>query len=236
MANNNMHWNKTAQIGNTTRAKHMAHLICHMKWFQTQRRGMASHAQRPLTNSEFQRVMETYWLIPNSELGLVGAAVSKFQLSMIGHQDDIIKFREADLQPYSLYHDYGVVGRLPWSKNVTDERDAPSQVIFGAMDTRYDFLSNSGLRLGYHYSVNLEDNEFVFGYDGLDDPIQIKERLSCLLGNTLQNADFNLGRPCLVGTHSIMKMEVSFAWGNGCSKVCCFLFYINIIIFKFTFY
>ena len=108
--------------------------------------------------------MEVYWHIPNRELGLVGAAASTFQLAMIGHQDDTAKFREADLQPYSLYPKYGVVGRLPWSKNVTDERDAPPQVIFGAMDTRYDFLSNGGLWLEYHYSINPEDNEFVFGY------------------------------------------------------------------------
>ncbi len=63
------------------------------------------------------------------------------------------------------------MGRLPWSKNVTEERDAPPQVIFGAMDTRYDFLSNGGLWLEYHYSINSKDNEFVFGYEGLDDPI-----------------------------------------------------------------
>lgn len=54
MVNNNMQWNETAQICNPTRSQHMARLICHMKWFQTQRRGMASQARRPLTNSEFE--------------------------------------------------------------------------------------------------------------------------------------------------------------------------------------
>ena len=105
-------------------------------------------------------------------------------------------------------------------KNVTDERDAPPQVIFGAMDTRFDFLSNDGLWLEYHYMVNPGENEFIFGYEGLDDPIQIKERLSRLLGDTLRDTDFNLDRPGLVGTHSIRKMAVTFARGNGCSKVC----------------
>ena len=54
--------------------------------------------------------MEVYWHIPNRELGLVGAAESTFQLAMIGRQDDTAKSRAADLQPYSLYPKYGVVG------------------------------------------------------------------------------------------------------------------------------
>ena len=98
----------------------------------------------------------------------MSAAASTFQLAMIGRQDDTAKFWEADLQPYSLYPKYGVVGRLPWSKNVTDERDAPPQVIFGTMDTRYDFRSNGGLWLEYHYMVNPGENEFIFGYEGLN--------------------------------------------------------------------
>ena len=120
--------------------------------------------------------METYWGIPNRELGLIGAAASTFQLSMIGRQDDIAL--------YLLYPNYGVVGRLPWSKNVTEERDAPPQVIFGAMDTRYDFLSNGGLLLECHYCVNPGKNEFIFLYEGLDDQICIKERSSFLLADT----------------------------------------------------
>ena len=108
--------------------------------------------------------MEVYWQIPNRELGLVGAAASTFQLAMIGHQDDTDKFWEANLQPYSLYPKYGVVGCLPLLKNVTDERNALPQAIFGGMETRYDFLSNGVLWLEYHDTVNPAENEFIFGY------------------------------------------------------------------------
>ncbi len=48
-------------------------------------------------------------------------------------------------------------------KNVTDEWNTQPQMMFGAMDTRYDFLSNGGLWLEYHYMVNPVENEFVFG-------------------------------------------------------------------------
>ena len=92
-------------------------------------------------------------------------------------------------------------------------------MIFGAMDTRYDLLSNGGIWLEYHYTVNPGENEFIFTYKGLDDPIRVKERLSSVLEDTLRDTDFNLDMPGLIGTHSIRMMTVTFARGNGCSKV-----------------
>lgn len=77
-------------------------------------------------------------------------------------------------------------------QNVTDKRDAPPQVIFWAADTRYEFLSKRGLWLQYHYMVNLGGNDFIFGYRGLDGPIQINERSSHFLGDTLRYDDFKM--------------------------------------------
>ena len=98
--------------------------------------------------------------------------------------------------------------------------DAPPQVVFASMDTRYDVHSNLGIWLEYHYELYPGENEFVFSYSGLDDPIRIKERMSRLLTDSLADIDFILDRPGLVGTHSICKLAVTFARGNGCTKVC----------------
>lgn len=220
MPNNNMQWNEVAKVGNPTRSQQMARLIRHMKRFQTQRRGREPQARRPLTPAEFERLIEVYWKLPNRELGLCAAASSTLQLAMIGRMDDTVKFREPDLRPYALYADYAFCGRLPWSKNVVEERDAPPQVVFASMDTRYDVHSNLGIWLEYHYELYPGENEFVFSYSGLDDPIRIKERMSRLLTDSLADSDFILDRPGLVGTHSIRKLAVTFARGNGCTKVC----------------
>jgi hypothetical protein len=128
MVNNNMAWNETAQMGNPTRSHQMARLVKHMKRFQTQRRGVAPQARRPMTNGEFEKIQEHYWTLSNRELGLLRAAASTFQLSMIARVDDTAKFREADLAAYPLFPEFGVIAKLPWSKNVFDERDAPPQV------------------------------------------------------------------------------------------------------------
>ena len=93
------------------------------------------------------------------------AAASTFQVSMIGHQNDSSKFRETDLQCYTVYPNYGAIGQLPWSKHVTDEKGAPPQVIFGAMNTSM----TSCLMEGFGWSTI--KNDFNFACKGLDDPI-----------------------------------------------------------------
>ena len=60
----------------------------------------------------------------------------------------------------------------------------------------------------------------MFSDSGLDDSILIKKTTSRLLADSLADNDFILDRPGLVGTHSIRKLAVTFARGDGCSKVC----------------
>jgi len=125
---------------------------------------------------------------------------------MIGRVDDAAKFRETDLKAYPPFPDYDITARLPWSKNVTDERDAPQQVLFGAMDTRYDTLCNMTLWLEYHYEVNPGQNAFIFGYEGLDDPICIKETICPTLDEVLEGTKFSIDTTGLLGTCSTRSL------------------------------
>ena len=134
--------------------------------------------------------------------------------------DDTSKFCEADLKPYTLYPNYGVTACLCWSKNVTDEIDAPDQVLFGAMDPKYDVLSTLGLWSKYHCQTNPEPNEFIFGCYGLDDPVCIKEQMSHILKHILSQMNLNGRR---LGAHSLWELAVTFAHGAACSKVSSFI-------------
>jgi hypothetical protein len=219
MPNNHQQWNDARQEGNPTRSLQLSRLTKAMRRFQTQRRGVASSVRRPLTTGEYEQVMEAYWRADNRELGLCGAALTSFQLSVIGRLDDCSKFRLPELLSYAAYPDWCITGKLNWSKNVVDERDCPHQVLIGAMDTRYDVLSNLGLWLEYHFELNPGENEFIFGYSGLNDPIRIKERLARQLKEILLSDSFMSTRAGLLGTHSVRKMAVTFARGTGCTKV-----------------
>ena len=113
-----MVWNDTRQEGNPTCSAQLARLTMHMQIFQIQRYGVTStsNVRRPLTPQEFEFIQEANWKIPNRELGLCGSALNFFQLQMVGRPDDSAKFREADLKAYTMYPEFGVWARLPWSR------------------------------------------------------------------------------------------------------------------------
>ena len=135
---------------------------------------------------------------------------------------DVSKWRLPDLQPYRLYPQLGFDARLPWSKNVNEERDLPLQVNFGAMNTRYYTMTNVGRWLEYHFLLNPESIKFLFGCGGQSDPIQIKENLS-LFTAAVNGKKFDGIGGGSVGTHSCRKLAVNTARGNGYSNVCCCL-------------
>ena len=58
-----------------------------------------------------------------------------FQYNMIGRVDDKEKFMWSELSP-CVDFDFILKAWMCWSKNVQEERDAPEQVIFGAMHHR----------------------------------------------------------------------------------------------------
>jgi hypothetical protein len=222
MPNSHMEWNEAARTGNPTRSRLLARLLRSMKRFQVQRRGATSRVRRPVTPEEFEQIEELIWCLEDKEAALCAAAYFCFQFAMIGRLDDTAKFRQPDLQPYPKYEDYAVMGRLPWSKNVNEERDAPQQLIFGAMDPRYDTLSLLGLWLEYRFASHPEQNEFIFCLDGFEDPIRIKEKVRKVLSMVLNDDQFQARDLGLLGSHSIRKFAVTFARGNGCSKVSMF--------------
>ena len=124
---------------------------------------------------------------------------------------------------YPLFPEFGVIAKLPWSNNVYDERDTPPQVLFGAMDPRYDVLSNLRLLLEYHYKLNPGS----LGIKAL--MIQrIKERTSKLLSDSIEGEWFSFDRPGLLGSHSVRKLAATHCRSCGCSKVRCCMCYIFI--------
>jgi hypothetical protein len=196
----------------------MAQLIRNMKRFQTRRQGVASSARRALTLSEFKQIMAYHWRNPNKLLGMCCAAALAVQLSMIARGDDVAKFREFDLGPYELFPLFGIVCRIAWSQNVTEERDAPIQLLLGSMDTRYCVLANLAMWMESYLFTDPTQNDFVFK-NGLDDPDRIKDVIRRGFNHAIKSPEFMSERPGLIGTHSVRKLAVTHARSNGCTRV-----------------
>lgn len=218
MVNRSMPWNEVARVGNPTRSHNILTLIRSMKRMEVQRRGKPSQARRAFVAAEYENAIEYFTHNSDKEVGIWLAAYFSTQLNLIARLDDTAKFRLPELQPYHQFPNYGVTGRLCWSKAVMEERDAPRQLLVGAQDWRYCVLSNMAQWLEYHFTLNPEPNEYVFGIAGMDDPISIKGSASYHLRQLLRGNDFIHLVEGITGSHSLRKLGVNIARGNGCNK------------------
>ena len=121
-----MEWNEISNIGNPTRSGAVNYLIKAIKKMETARLGAESQARWALYASEFEQAMEIMEEFNNDEFATFSPAFFRFQLNMIARGDDSAKFCLPDINPFHSYPNYGIIGRLCWSKNVHEDRDAPN--------------------------------------------------------------------------------------------------------------
>ena len=144
-------------------------------------------------------------------------AAAKFQFAMVGRVDDTCQFMEEDLKP-NLQFPFALLARMCWSKNVLEERDAPDQLLMGAMDKRYCVLLALAIYLEAWNTIGDGlANRYVFG--DADDPETTKTFIyECLKDDVWNSPNFVRRLIGLLGTHSLRKFPSSFARRNGCGE------------------
>jgi hypothetical protein len=135
-----------------------------MKRFQVRCQGVSSKARRAFQIRDFENVLTSFYQGEDQMVGLFAAAAHTVQFS---------KLDERDLVIYKPFPQYAVKITVAWSKNVWEERVAPSQLLIGAMDSRFCVLLNLGLWMEFIAEQHPEpNNHFLFKVD-LDDPLRI---------------------------------------------------------------
>ena len=81
---------------------------------------------------------------------------------MIARVDDISHSQLKNLNNSREFPFY-LTMRLPWSKNIKEERDAPDQILVGANDPKYCVLLALGIHLETYISKYDPDEQFLFG-------------------------------------------------------------------------
>ena len=83
---------------------------------------------------------------------------------MIACLDDIFCFQQADLTPNFEYI-FALKSKMRLSKNILEVRDAPDQVILGAMDPVFCAILTITIHLEHpiHLGGASEDNQSLFG-------------------------------------------------------------------------
>ena len=133
MPNRQPTWDVLTGTGNPTKSLEINELIKTVKKKEVRHQGKASSAKWPLEASEYEQAIKLMEKHPDRPKRYFASAIFRFQYNMIGRIDDTCKCKVEDLKPNPQYS-FTLLATMCWSKNVMDERDAPDQILLGAMD------------------------------------------------------------------------------------------------------
>ncbi|GMF16150.1 unnamed protein product [Phytophthora lilii] len=100
---------------------------------------------------------------------------------------------------------------MRWSKNISEERDAPEQVMLGSLDPRVCALLNFAVYM--EMSPQLPGSEYVFG-----NPAAGHRVIRRFLQDVFSSDDFQAQRSGNLGTHSLRKGAATYSSRCGVQK------------------
>ena len=84
--------------------------------------------------------------------------------------NDTAHVKLENIKPHADF-DFVLVAQVWWLKNVHEERDAPDQILFGAIDKQYCIMMLLAIHLEHWFGTpagSTPTNPFVFGIGGED--------------------------------------------------------------------
>jgi hypothetical protein len=133
------------------------------------------------------------------------------QWHLIARVDDMMKLRVKDITA-NLEHPESICVQMRWSKNITEERESPRQIVLGSLDERMCVLLNLAV-----FIELLNDpcggDEFLFG-NGVDGDRGIRTSLNDVLGSIVLPS-LSSGN---LGTHSMRKGPATYCARLGQPK------------------
>ena len=123
-----------------------------------------------MNSREFKTIIQLLQLLDDPIYKCVAPAFHIFQYNVIARLDDTAHLLIENLRVNNEFPSSLMV-KLGWSKNVHEERDAPFQILLGAMNPSYCVLLSFAIFLEYWFATHLgltPNCPFVFGLDKED--------------------------------------------------------------------
>ena len=214
-----MQWDDITSIGNATKSKLVNDCIKKVKKCEVRHQGVESKARRPLEWREFIAILEELKKRASKEKTncekrkfILCRALFALQWHMISRMDDMchLSFDNITNNPSFAF---ALCLKLRWSKNIQEEREAPQQIILGAMDPRLCVLLTLAAYIEFCYkSRQVEGSGFVFG-----DIKRTQKVLRTVLQGVMSEEGIASGLG-LIGTHSFRKGPATYASRCGLSR------------------
>jgi regulator of replication initiation timing len=223
MPNKLMQWNALAGQGNPTKSSEVNDLIAKVKKCEVRRQGKKSSARRATKPEEYKRIIELLEENPGIFQNFCVPALIKFQFHMISRIDDASQFLMDNLTANDD-NDFTLRSKLNWSKNVREERDAPNQIVIGAMDSLYCVLIGLAVWLEIFVGAGGRGEMSPFDF-GMSDDFRVpeggekvaKKIQEIFLKEIFCRPEFSTVEGPL-GSHSLRKQPSTHARKNGCNK------------------
>ncbi|ETK73968.1 hypothetical protein L915_19155 [Phytophthora nicotianae] len=204
-------WDPIRSEGNPTRSKAVNAVIKKVKRCEVRREGVQSAARRPIEYEEFINLLDQ--VHSSNDKGAIKylvSAVLTLQWHLIARIDDMMKMK-FDSFSCSIHHPGALHCQLRWSKNISEERDAPEQIVLGSMNPRVCVLLN--LAVHVETTDSLAVSPYVFG--NAQDGDRVIRRF---LQDIFDGADFHKLKPGNLGTHSLRKGAATYGSRSGVPK------------------
>ncbi|KAG9408425.1 hypothetical protein AC1031_021664 [Aphanomyces cochlioides] len=206
-------WDDIRREGNPTRSVIVNDVIKLVMKCEVRKQGVESKARKPIEFSEFLnalyvvRTKDGYKTVQRYRLG----CILTLQWHLIGRVDGMmkLKFENLSFNPSQMST---ILCQMRWSKNITEEREAPHQSILASMDDRLCPILNLAIYIEL-LDVTRDDNVFLFG-NGIDGERNVRS----LLNLALESSNFKKIIPGLLGTHSIRKGAATYCAKCGVNK------------------
>eukprot|EP00957_Ditylum_brightwellii_P173337 13197548-Ditylum_brightwellii.AAC.1 len=131
-------WNVTSKSGNPTRSVDVNDLI------KDVRKKEVSLADCTFEDEEFRQMLSFLHGCTDPRKKYVLSALLLLVMQMIAWLDDAAHLRKGTLMVY-LEFNFALPACMRWSKNISEERDAPHQIMLGSMNANVDILLSFGL-------------------------------------------------------------------------------------------
>ena len=178
MPNRLMTWNELTNTGNPTKSILTNTLIRVVIKKETRGLGKPSQADREFEKEEFEQQIAILQTFDDIKRKYMYPTMFKFQFHLIARIDDTAHVRKDSIQVCPQFPEIALVTRLRWSKNVREERDAPTQIILGAMNPIYCMLLAFSIFLEVYIGTGEgQIGEYVFCEAGCD-PDTVKDHAS----------------------------------------------------------
>jgi hypothetical protein len=232
MPNRLIVWVLGRNEGNPTRSIEVNNLIKRVRKKEVRKQGVAPQCRRAMTEAEFRTMQNILRNHDGRSLiwqyGLY--ALTIFQFHLIARIDDTTQVLVENIRVHDSFC-HALKTRLNWSKNVSEERDAPWQIVLGSMDTAFCVLTSLALwmELNLRSNPNAILSPYVFNFSD-DNSIpsggqKSKETAQLIFGKIFKMEAFtgpadanNDGAADHLGSHSIRKFAATHTRRCGCSK------------------